>query len=187
MLKCIFNSDTEVFITNGLDLNFVQDRNPDTGKLFESRKETEDWVQEYAKQSNQEIFDPLIYLKESKKEEISAKCKEILCNGFESNAYHNIKKRYKSTVEDQANIATLFVSVLGRKSLPDFPTNKLYYHAEDEDFLEWEESEIIRLMTDLNNFKEYTLFRSKAIQNYIDSLSNEDDIDLINWNTKIPE
>lgn len=187
MLRCIYDSDTEVRITNNIDINFVQDRNPNTGELFSSREDTEAWVLEYSKQTNQEIVDSLSYAKSIKKDEISNKCKVVLYGGFESDAYQGILKRYRSTADDQSTITSLFMIALSNKLIQSSDNRQLYWHAEGEDFSEWSIDEILKLGNDLSKFEEAILFKCKKIKKYIDSLNDENEVNSISWDIELSE
>jgi hypothetical protein len=57
MLRYEMKSDTEIFITNDKDFNFIQDRDPATGNKFENKEEAVTWATEYAKEIGQTLIE----------------------------------------------------------------------------------------------------------------------------------
>ena len=117
--------------------------------------------------------------KQNKIDEMSSTCKDTIYGSFKSTAYQGIEKIYGSTIEDQANITANALSALTG-------SDKFYYHAKDEDFVEWTVEQCSQLAKDFNSFKETQLFKCKSLQNYINTLNVIEDVNAITWDTVIP-
>lgn len=182
MFKYVFLSDTEVMITNGSDINIVQNRDPETGELFKTKNDAQLWLDSYSRQINETIYDNLQFIKEQKKKEISDACElAITIDGFQSSAHGNISKIYGSSSNEQFEIQNLVITAISK------PDEKLYWKAKDEELSEWTADEILKLWGDLKENRESYITRCTVIKNYIDNQNNEAIIMNINWSTGIPE
>jgi hypothetical protein len=188
ILKYIFLSETQILLTNDKDVNILQDRSTYTNELFKSREDALEWAKKFADETGATLFHPIGALRESKKEEISIKCGQVIYGGFQSDAYQGIVKTYSTADVDQGNIRGLFLAVLSKKAgTPDCENDRFYWHAINEDFVEFTEDEITKLARDMMVFLQMNLFKSKAIQKFIDTLETEDEINAVTWDIKLPE
>ena len=126
-------------------------------------------------------------LKQSKTDEISAACGVAIISGFTSTAYQGILKTYKSTLEDQTNITGNAFSAMSKlNGTPGCENDKFYYHAQDEEFVEWEAADCLSLARDMKSFKEVQLFKSATLQAYVMTLTVAADIIAISWDMVLP-
>lgn len=137
--------------------------------------------------TNEEKVD-LESAKQIKINDIELWCKTAITSGFVSSAYQGIEKTYASTLEDQANITGNALSSTSKiAGVPDCQNDKFYYHAIGEDFVEFTAEECLQLARDWKSFKETQLFKSKELQNFVNSLSTVDKInEVTNFNFVIP-
>ena len=188
MFRYYFNSNIEIVITNDNDMTIIQNTNPNTQKAFNNKDEAIQWATEYVTSLGETLLSNLDVCKSKKKEEISQWCRDAINIGFESTAYQGINKLYGATIEDQMNIQGNIIAAGSKlNGTPGCENDKFYYHAKDEDFVEWTETECLQLGRDLKQFVQYNLFKSKTLQNYVDTLITEEEVELIvSWDTEIP-
>lgn len=123
----------------------------------------------------------------NKSTEIERKCGQVITGGFKSSAYQKIEKTYDTSLESQANITGNALSATSKMAgVPECQNDKFYYHASGEDFAEWTADECLQLARDFKTFKETQLLKSKALQTYIENLTDVDKIKAITWETEIP-
>jgi hypothetical protein len=116
-------------------------------------------------------------IKQSKINEIEEWCRTAIISGFKSSAYQGIEKTYASTLEDQANITGNALSATSKiAGVTECQNDKFYYHAIGEDFVEFTAGECLQLARDWKSFKETQLFKSKELQNFVNSLTTKEDI-----------
>jgi hypothetical protein len=126
-------------------------------------------------------------IKSMQKDIISNKCNELIESGFTSTAYQGIGKTYNCRLEDQTNILGLaFAASSKMAGTPGCENDIFYYHAKGENFVEYTIAECLQLARDMKAFIEVQLFKSKLLQNYIDSLSTVDDVQAVTWSTELP-
>jgi hypothetical protein len=125
-------------------------------------------------------------VKNKQKQIISDICNLVIESGFNSNAYQGIQKTYNSTLADQTNIIGLaFAASSKMAGTPGCENDVFYYHAKGEDFLEYTITECLQLARDMKIFIEVQLFKSKLLQNYIDTLMTVEKVQAVTWDTEV--
>ena len=57
MIRYFFKTDTEIVLTNDVDINIIQNRNPATQEYFMNKSEALEWATEYVKEFNETLIE----------------------------------------------------------------------------------------------------------------------------------
>lgn len=129
---------------------------------------------------------PVDVARRIKKQEISDTCKSILYGGFTSTVHYGVEKLFNTTIEDQANITGNSQAASSKLAgVEGCQNDKFYYAASGCPYEEWTPEEVNQLGREFKTFREATLFRSKALQAYVDTITTSSDILSISWQTDI--
>lgn len=126
-------------------------------------------------------------VKQSKINELNQDCQNAIVGGFHSTAYQGTDKLYDSTLTDQANITGNALGAVSKVAgVQGCENDKFYYHARNEEFVEWTAEECLQLARDFKTFKEQQLIKNTQLQAYINTITTIEEVQKVTWDTQIP-
>lgn len=120
------------------------------------------------------------FVKERKINEMSAKCSEMIMEGFDVVLSDGKSYHFSLTIQDQLNLITLTTLVsTGEQNIP--------YHADGELCKFYTPEDIIKISTCAANHKTYQVSYFNSLKIYIESLNDIESISAITYGSEIPE
>ena len=122
----------------------------------------------------------LEFVKESKLNEMSRVCNEIITNGFDVALSDGETHHFSLTVQDQLNLITLLAMVQnGETHIP--------YHADGELCRYFTPQDILTVTNMATTFKTYHVTYYNSLKAYIESLETIEEISAVTYGMNIPE
>lgn len=126
----------------------------------------------------QQILPEIEYLKQSKINEMSHICRQVIESGFDLELRGEIK-HFSLNTQDQLNLMSLGIMAQSQSLIP--------YHADGEEVLFYDAEEINEIVDTANAFKIYHTTYYNSLKNYINSLETIEEIAAIEYGIDIPE
>ena len=122
----------------------------------------------------------LEFVKESKLNEMSRVCNEVITNGFDVVLSDGETHHFSLTVQDQLNLITLLAMVQnGETNIP--------YHADGELCRYFSVQDILAITNTATAFKTYHVTYYNSLKSYIESLETVEAISAVTYGIPLPE
>lgn len=120
------------------------------------------------------------YVRESKINEMSRTCNQVIEAGFDITLSDNLQHHFSLTTQDQLNLISLSsMAANGMEAIP--------YHADGEICKFYSAADISEIVSQATAFKIYHTTYYNALKNYINSLETIEEIAAITYGTVLPE
>jgi len=122
----------------------------------------------------------LEYIRESKINEMSHTCNQVIEAGFDITLSDNLQHHFSLTTQDQLNLISLSsMAANGMETIP--------YHADGEICKFYSAADISEIVSQATAFKIYHTTYYNALKHYINSLETIEEIAAITYGTVLPE
>ena len=121
----------------------------------------------------------LEYMRETKKKEMSNRCRITIEQGFDIELFDGRIHHFSLTAQDQLNLMAIASMIETQSAIP--------YHADNEPQKFYSAAEIKLIINCANNHKNYHITYYNALKMYINSLDNIEDIAAVSYGMPIPE
>lgn len=151
--------------------------------LYEALKTNEEIeiIDNDSEQESEPIVEPSItveFVRSSKLNEMSYRCRQTIEEGFDLELQGNIH-HFSLTTQDQLNLMNLSTVVQTQTLIP--------YHADGEEEIFYSSDDIKKIIDEANAFKTYHIAYHNSLKKYINALETIEEISAIEYGTPIPD